>query len=183
MAVGRHAALGHPPGLALFLRDQTHDLLGQSLADGFGLDVRGESVFIFLLPKILEELLFVRCHVVSNVGQRYEIKLQNHNTAGQICTFADGRPAGTGSLPESGPAASEIRPTHRVCIHRRNSRQMPPQRTFRSRLREHSPQKDRTKTGNFGRIVLKFPKKILYLHTLSGEYRSREAYPERWVSG
>ena len=101
VAVGRHTALGHPLRFALLGRNQAHDLFGQSLADGLGLDVRRKSVFIFLLPNAFEKLLFVRCHYMPNIGQRYEIKLQNHNAAKQICSR---NPDSAGKNP--GPAGS-----------------------------------------------------------------------------
>ena len=52
--VGRHAALGHPRRLALLCGDQAHDLLRESLADGLGLDLRGEAVLVLLLPDIFQ---------------------------------------------------------------------------------------------------------------------------------
>ena len=72
VAVGLHAALGHPLGFALLGRNQPHDLLREALADGFGLDVGGEAVLVLLLPEVFQYLFFVLCHCLQNIGQRYK---------------------------------------------------------------------------------------------------------------
>ena len=84
VAVGRHAPLGHPCGFALLGGDQPHDILAQSLVDGFGLDIRGEAVLIFLLSDILQYVFIFLCHYARNIVQRYKINSHFHNAAEQI---------------------------------------------------------------------------------------------------
>ena len=73
VAVSRHAPLGHPRGLAFLGGDQTYHLLVQTLTDGFGLDVRGEAVLVFLLSYILQYVFIFLCHYERNITQRYKI--------------------------------------------------------------------------------------------------------------
>ena len=72
VAVGRHAPLGHPLRLALFGGDQPHDILRETLADGFGLDVGSKAVLVFLFSDIFQYVFFVFFHHKRDIGQRYE---------------------------------------------------------------------------------------------------------------
>ena len=69
MAVSRHAPLGHPFRLALFGGDQPHDILRETLADGFGFDVRRKAVLVFLLSDVFQYVFFVFCHCERNFKQ------------------------------------------------------------------------------------------------------------------
>ena len=58
--------------------------------------------YLFLLLPNAREAPFRRCHYMPNIGQRYEIKLQNHNAAKrEICGWI---PYSAGENP--GPAGS-----------------------------------------------------------------------------
>jgi len=60
------------------------EILAQSLVDGFGLDIRGEAVLIFLLSDILQYVFIFLCHYARNIVQRYKINSHFHNAAEQI---------------------------------------------------------------------------------------------------
>ena len=62
MTIRLKAALEHPLGLALLLRDETYDIFVESAAYGFGVDVRREAVLVFAAFDILDQFSILVCH-------------------------------------------------------------------------------------------------------------------------
>ena len=59
MAVGLEAELQEPLWLTLLLRDQADGLFTEPLADGLGIDVGGEAIFVIARGDLVDDLIVI----------------------------------------------------------------------------------------------------------------------------
>lgn len=59
MAVGLEAELQEPLWLTLLLRDQADGLFAEPLADGLGIDVGGEAIFVIARGDLVDDLIVI----------------------------------------------------------------------------------------------------------------------------
>ena len=86
MVVGLQAISRKPLRFALFLRDQSHDIFVQTARNSFGLDVGGESVFVFVAEVGNYLISFFHLYARCNL-QRYKIALKTTNFAPSFRTI------------------------------------------------------------------------------------------------
>ena len=59
MAISLKAELQEPLRLTLLLRDEANGLLAQPLADGLGIDLGGEAIFVIARGDLVDNLIVI----------------------------------------------------------------------------------------------------------------------------
>ena len=67
MAVGLETELQEPLWLTLLLRDQADGLFAEPLADGLGIDVGGEAIFVIARGDLVDDLIVI-LHAINMDG-------------------------------------------------------------------------------------------------------------------
>ena len=66
MAISLKAELQEPLRLTLLLRDEANGLLAQPLADGLGIDLGGEAIFVIARGDLVDNLIVILHSIKSN---------------------------------------------------------------------------------------------------------------------